>query len=103
MFRVKRNDQVMVISGKDRGKKGKILRVFPERGRVTVEGLNVVKKHVKKSQANPQGAILSKEAPLPLDRVLPVCPRCNRGVRVGFKLLSDGTKTRICRRCEETF
>ena len=103
MFRVRRNDQAMVISGKDRGKKGKVLRIFPERGRVTLEGLNVVKKHVKKSQANPQGAILSKESPLPLDRVMPVCPRCNRGVRVGFKLLADGTKTRICRQCEEAF
>ncbi len=103
MFRVKRNDQVMVISGKDRGKKGKVLTLFTENGRVTVEGLNVIKRHLRKSQANPQGAILSKEAPLPLDRVLPVCPRCNRGVRVGFKLLSDGTKSRICRRCQEAF
>ncbi|MBI3614935.1 MAG: 50S ribosomal protein L24 [Candidatus Omnitrophica bacterium] len=103
MFRVKRNDQVMVISGKDRGKKGKVLTLFPENSRATVEGLNIVKRHLKKSQANPQGAILSKEAPLPLDRILPVCPRCNRGVRVGFKLLPDGAKTRICRRCQETF
>ena len=103
MFRVRRNDQVMVISGKDRGKKGKVLTVFPENSRVTVEGLNIVKRHLKKSQTNPQGAVLSKEAPLPLDRVLPVCSRCNRGVRVGFKLLPDGTKTRICRRCQEPF
>ena len=103
MFRVKRNDQVMVISGKDRGKKGKVLQVFPADGRVIVEGLSLVKRHIKKSQANPQGAILSKESRLPLDRVLPVCPRCSRSVRVGFKLLSDGTKTRICRRCQEAF
>ncbi len=103
MFRVKRNDQVMVISGKDQGKKGKVLRVFPENSRLTVEGLNLVKKHLRRSQQNPQGAILSREAPLPLDRVMPVCPRCNRAVRVGFKLLSDGTKSRICRRCEESF
>ena len=103
MFRVKRNDQVMVISGKDQGKKGKILRVFSGEAKVTVEGLNLVKKHLRRSQANPQGAILSRESPLAVDRVMPICPRCNRPVRVGFKRLSDGTKARICRRCEENF
>lgn len=103
MFRVKRNDQVVVISGRDRGKKGKVLHMFPGARRGIVEGLNLVKKHLRKSQANPQGAILSKEAPLPLDRLMPVCPRCNRGVRVGLKVLSDGTRARICRKCEESF
>ena len=103
MFRVKKNDQVAVLSGKDRGKKGKVLRVFPEAGRVTVEGLNLVKRHMKRSQANPQGSIVSREAPLPLDRVLPVCPKCNAGVRVGVKIEQDGTKVRICRKCEEAF
>lgn len=103
MFRVRRNDNVMVLSGKDRGKKGKVLRLFPEEGRLTVENLNLVKRHIRRSQANPQGAILSRESPLPVDRVMPVCPRCNRAVRVGFKLLSDGTKSRVCRRCQENF
>ena len=103
MFRVKRNDQVVVISGKDRGKKGKVLHLDPDRARGIVEGLNLVKKHVRRSQTNPQGAIVSREAPLPLDRLMPVCPRCSRGVRVGLKALSDGTRTRICRRCEESF
>ena len=103
MFRVKRNDQVVVISGRDRGKKGKVLHLYPARSVGVVEGLNVVKKHLRKSQANPQGAILTKEAPLPLDRLMPVCPRCNRGVRVGLKVLSDGTRARICRQCEESF
>ena len=103
MFRVKRNDQVVVISGRDRGKKGKVLHLYPQRSVGVVEGLNVVKKHLRKSQANPQGAILTKEAPLPLDRLMPVCPRCNRGVRVGLKVLSDGTRARICRQCEESF
>jgi len=103
MFRVKRNDQVVVLSGKNRGKKGKVLRIFLENSRVTVEGLNLVKRHLKRSQANPQGAVLSKESPIPLDRVMPVCPRCNRGVRVGFQVSSDGAKTRVCRRCQEGF
>lgn len=103
MFRVKRDDQVQVISGRDRGKKGKVRKVFPEDGKVVVEGLNLVKKSTRKSEANPQGMIVSKESRLPMDRVLPVCPRCSRGVRVGFKLAVDGSKIRICRRCGEGF
>lgn len=103
MFRVKRDDQVVVISGKDRGKKGKVRRVFPADERVVVEGLNLVKKSMRRSEANPQGAIISKESRLPLDRVMPVCPRCNRGVRVGFKLAQDGSKSRVCRACGEGF
>ena len=103
MFRIKRDDQVTVISGRDRGKRGKVRRVLPADGRVVVEGLNLVKKNMRRSESNPQGAILSKEVPLPLDRVIPVCPRCNRGVRVGFKDLPDGSKSRICRRCGEGF
>lgn len=103
MFRVKKNDQVMVIAGKNKGKKGKVLRVFPQRGRVTVEGLNLIKRHVRRSQANPQGAIISRESPLPTDRVMPVCPRCNKGIRVGFQILADGSKNRICRSCQEAF
>ena len=103
MFRIKRDDQVVVLSGRDRGKRGKVRKVLPVDGRVVVEGLNLVKKNVRRSEANPQGAILSKESPLPLDRVVPICPRCNRGVRVGFKFLEDGSKSRVCRRCGESF
>lgn len=103
MFRVKRDDQVMVISGKDRGKIGKVRRVLPEDGKVVVEGLNVYKKATRRSEANPQGAILSRECPLPMDRVMPVCPRCNRGVRVGVKAMPDGSRARVCRKCGEAF
>ena len=103
MFRVKRDDQVLVISGKDRGKRGKVRRVFPEDGRVVVEGMNLVKRHMRRSEANPQGVILSRESRLPMDRVIPICPKCNRGVRVGFKILQDGSKQRTCRRCGEGF
>lgn len=103
MFRVKRDDQVLVISGKDRGKRGKIRRVFPEDGKVVVEGVNLVKRHLRRSEQNPQGAILSRESRLPMDRVVPICPKCNRGVRVGFKILQDGSKQRTCRRCGEGF
>ncbi len=103
MFRVKKDDQVQVISGRDKGKKAKVRQIFPVDGRVVVEGLNMVKRHMRRSEANPQGAILTREARLPLDRVLPVCPRCARGVRVGFQTQPDGSKARICRRCKESF
>jgi large subunit ribosomal protein L24 len=103
MERVKKGDLVVILAGKDRQKRGKILRVFPEDGRVTVEGLNLVKRHMRKTQDHPQGVILSREAPLPLSRVQPICPKCNRGVRVGFRILADGTKARVCRRCGEAF
>ncbi len=103
MFRVKKDDQVMVISGKDRGKKGKVRQVFPADSRVVVEGLSLVKKSTRRSEANPQGAIVSKEGRLPLDRVMPVCPKCNTGVRVGFKIAQDGSKSRVCRKCGESF
>lgn len=103
MFRVKRDDQVQVISGRDRGKRGKVRQIFPVDGRVVVEGLNVVKRHLRRSEANPQGAILTRESRLPLDRVMPICPKCNRGVRVGFELQPDGGKVRVCRRCKESF
>ena len=103
MFRVKRNDQVVILSGKDRGKRGKVLHLFPEDGRVIVEGLNVVKKHLRRSQSNPQGAIIGRECRIPVDRVQPICPRCNRGVRVGFKVSPGDAKARVCRRCGEAF
>lgn len=103
MFRIRRDDQVVAIAGKDRGKRGKVLKVFPAESKLTVEGLNLMKRHLRRSQENPQGGTYSREGRMNLDRVVPVCPRCNRGVRVGFKLLSDGTKARICRRCKESF
>ena len=103
MYRVKKDDQVQVISGRDKGKKAKVRQIFPEDGRVVVEGLNLVKRHTRRSEANPQGAIISRESRLPLDRVLPVCPKCERGVRVGFQLQPDGSKARVCRRCKEGF
>ena len=103
MFRVRRDDQVVVISGKDRGKRGKVLLVYPGRERAVVEGMGLVKRHLRRSQASPQGAIISRESPLPLDRIQPVCPRCNRGVRVGFRQMQDGVKARVCCACKESF
>lgn len=96
---VRKGDTVMVITGKDAGKKGKILEVLPKAGRVIVEGVNVVKRHTRPSQSLPQGGIIEKPAPIHSSNVMPFCEKCDRPVRVAKKL--DGKKERICRICGE--
>ncbi|HHY92512.1 MAG TPA: 50S ribosomal protein L24 [Firmicutes bacterium] len=98
---VKKGDTVMVIAGKDRGKKGKILRVFPAEGRVLVEGLNMVKRHTRPTQKVQQGGIISKEAPLDASNVQLVCASCGKPARTGTKILSDGRRVRFCKSCGE--
>ncbi len=99
--RLKKNDTVMIIAGRERGKTGKVLRVLPEEGRVLVERLNLVKRHTKPRSQQQAGGIVEKEASLHLSNVLPVCGRCNKPTRVGRKRLDDGKAVRICRRCGE--
>jgi large subunit ribosomal protein L24 len=98
-LKVRKNDTVMVIAGRDRGKTGKILRVLPVRGRVIVERLNMVKRHTKPRGAASPGGIVEREAPLDISNVMLICDRCNAPVRVGFKFAADGSRARICRRC----
>jgi large subunit ribosomal protein L24 len=100
--RIRKNDTVMVVAGRDRGKTGKVLRVIPEAGRVVVERLNVVKRHSKPRGAASPGGIVEKEAPLDLSNVMIFCDRCNAPVRAGIKLAADGAKARTCRRCGES-
>jgi large subunit ribosomal protein L24 len=97
--RVKKNDMVMVIVGKERGKVGKVLRVLPEQNRALVERLNIVKRHIRPRGPQSPGGIVEKEASLHLSNLMPMCERCNAPVRVGHRLLEDGTKIRTCRRC----
>jgi large subunit ribosomal protein L24 len=97
--RVKKNDMVMVIVGKERGKVGKVLRILPEENRALVERLNVVKRHIRPRGPQSPGGIVEKEAPLHLSNLMPMCERCNAPVRVGHRILEDGTKIRTCRRC----
>src|SRR5216684_6824291 len=99
--KIKKNDMVMVVKGRDRGKTGKVMRVIPERGRVVIERLNIVKRHSKPRGAQSPGGIVEKEAPLNISNVMIFCDRCNAPVRVGIKASDDGTKTRVCRRCGE--
>ena len=101
LARVKKNDMVMVIAGKERGKIGKVLRVLPQENRALVERLNLVKRHMKPRGPQSPGGILEKEATIHLSNLMPMCERCNAPVRIGTRLLQDGSKARFCRRCKE--
>ena len=100
-YKIKKNDMVMVITGRDRGKTGKVMRVLPEHGRVVVERLNIVKRHSKARGAASPGGIVEKEAAINISNVMIFCDRCNAPVRVGIKAAADGSKSRVCRRCGE--
>jgi large subunit ribosomal protein L24 len=101
MQKIKRGDTVQVIKGDDRGKKGKILRIFSVEGRAIVEGINLVKKHKRKTQQDQQGGIVSVETPISISNLMIFCKHCGHPVRAGFIALKDGTKSRICRVCKE--
>ena len=98
--RLKRDDEVLVIAGRDRGKRGKVQRVLVDKGSVLVEGVNMVKRHVKAGQGAPQAGIIDKEMPIGMSKVMPVCPSCDKPTRVAFRTLDDGTKARVCKHCE---
>lgn len=98
---LRKGDTVEVIAGRYRGKRGKVLELMPGTRRAIVEGVNLVKRHVKRTPKMPQGGIVSKEAPLPLARLMVVCPRCGEAARTGRRVLGDGTKVRYCKRCSE--
>lgn len=98
---VKTGDQVVVIAGKDAGKQGKIVKVIPSKQRVVVEGINIVKRHTKPNQNQQQGGIMEMPAPIHASNVMPFCSKCNQGVRVGHKVLDNGTKVKYCKKCGE--
>jgi large subunit ribosomal protein L24 len=100
---ITKNDTVLVICGNDRGKTGKVLRVFPGDQRITVENVNFIKRHARPSTANPQGGIVEREAPIHVSNVMLFCSKCNMGTRIRRRTLKDelSTKVRICARCKE--
>lgn len=98
---VRKGDTVLVITGKNLGKKGKVLSVIPERSRVIIEGVNVVKRHSRPTRKTPQGGIMQKEAPVHSSNVMLYCNKCNSPTRVGKKILEDEEKVRICKKCGE--
>lgn len=98
---VKTGDTVVVIAGKDAGKKGKVIKVIPSKQRVVVEGINIVKRHTKPNQKQAQGGIMEIPAPIHASNVMPFCSKCNQGVRVGHTFLENGDKVRSCKKCGE--
>lgn len=101
MYKIRRDDIVTVIKGDDRGKKGRVLKVFPKEFRAIVEGINLVKKHRRRTREDQQGGVVSIEAPINLSNLMLFCKHCNRLTRIGFIILKDGTKSRFCKLCKE--
>lgn len=105
-MRVRKNDQVLVIAGNYKGKKGKVLKVLPDKRRVIVEGVNFVKRHTRPSQKNPKGGIVEKEGSIHVSNVMVICPKCNTPSRMGNRLVVDdvrqrSSRVRVCKNCSE--
>jgi large subunit ribosomal protein L24 len=107
-MKIHKNDSVKVVAGNSRGKTGKVLKVFRDNGRVIIEGVNIIRRHSRPTQKNPQGGIVQKEAPINAPNVMVICPKCNTPSRLGHKPVTDSTTgrkhmMRVCRNCEEMF
>ncbi len=100
-MRIRKNDVVRVISGNDAGKEGKVLKVFPDKNRVIVEKVNMIKRATKASKDMPQGGIVEKEAPIEASNVMLVCPNTGKQTRIGKQLLSDGSRARVSKKSGE--
>src|SRR5688500_11893116 len=100
---VKRDDTVLVLTGKDKGKRGRVREVHPADHKVIIEGINIVKKHTRGRQGARQAGIVEQEAPLSAAKVMVVCPKCDRGTRIGNTVLDNGQRVRQCRNCGEIF
>jgi large subunit ribosomal protein L24 len=98
---LKKKDTVMVVAGKERGKSGKVLKILPHKGTVVIERLNFAKRHLRAGGAHGKGGIVEKEAPIRISNVQLLCGKCNLPTRIGKKILGDGRKIRICRKCGE--
>jgi len=98
---IRRNDNVVVTTGKDRGKRGRVLKVLRDKNRLVVEGINFINRHTRPNpQKNIKGGVMKREAPLHASNVQLICPECGAQTRIGHKLLGDGRKVRICRKCQ---
>jgi len=99
---IRKNDSVMVITGRERGKTGKVLKVIPDESRAVIERVNLVKRHTRARGPQQPGGIVEKEASIHLSNLMAMCDKCNAPVRLGYKIMPDGKKVRVCRRCSET-
>ncbi len=102
-FHIKKNDLVTVISGKEQGKSGRVLKVLPEKEKVIIEKINFIKKHTRPHGQQRRGGIVEKEAPLHVSNIALLCEKCNKPVRIGHRILEDKKKARFCRKCGEIF
>ncbi len=100
-MKIRKNDTVLVIAGKDRGKKGKVRSAHPKDGRLLVDGINFIKRHTRATKQIRQAGIIEREAPIHVSNVMLLCSRCNHPTRIGFQILTDGRKVRVCRSCGE--
>ena len=96
---VKRDDKVIVLTGKDKGKEGKVVSADPKNGKVIIEGINVAKRHFKPRKAGQEGGIIRKETPIYASKVMRVCPECDKPTRPAHSFRQDGSKTRVCKKC----
>ena len=100
-LRIKKNDTVLIITGKEKGKKGRVLSVYPSEGKLLIEGINIIKRHMRPSMKYTQGGVIEKEAPVILSNIMLLCPKCGKPTRIKNTILSDGEKARTCMRCKE--
>jgi len=102
-YNIKKNDLVMVVNGKEKGKSGRVLKVIPEKEKVLLEKINMIKRHSRPHGQQRRGGILEKEAPLHISNVMLICEKCNKPVRIGRRLVEGSKKARFCRKCGEIF
>lgn len=101
-MKLKKGDTVLITSGKDKGKTGKIEKVLPKTNHILVTSVNIIKKHVRPTKKNPHGGVIQINMPFSVANAMLICPRCNKPTRVGFKMLDAGKKLRICKKCKES-
>ncbi|MCK4592180.1 50S ribosomal protein L24 [Candidatus Parcubacteria bacterium] len=100
-MKIKTNDKVIITTGKDKGKKGKVIKVISERNRVVVEGVNFIKKHIKARRQGEKGQKITVPVPINISNISMICPKCNKQTRIGYLVLENGEKHRICKKCKE--
>jgi large subunit ribosomal protein L24 len=101
-MKIHKGDQVIVLQGKDKGKKAEVVRALPDRNRVILEGVNVAKRHAKPTRATQQGGVIDKFMPVDVSTVALICRSCDQPTRVGYRVEDDGEKVRVCKKCEST-
>jgi large subunit ribosomal protein L24 len=98
---IKKNDTVVVIAGREKGKRGRVLSVYSQKDRLLIEKINIIKKHMKPTRKQTQGGIIEKEASIHMSNVMLICPKCSKPTRIGNSILQDGRKLRVCKKCGE--